>query len=97
MFFNSHNNPIFNKYYTSPLAKMTQNIIILASLKASFKYEKLAIKTLQSQNAEIEKAQSNRPASAKAFLMLKEGVVTLKNSKKILQRDSIKIKNIMCS
>jgi uncharacterized protein len=83
-----------DKYYTSPLAKMTQNIIKLASLKSSFSYEELAIKTLESMNAEIQKSQSNVPASARAFLMQQEGIVTLKNSKKILQRDYLKIKKI---
>ncbi|EDZ62131.1 protein containing DUF255 [Sulfurimonas gotlandica GD1] len=83
-----------DKYYTSSLAKMTQNIIKLASLRASFKYEKLALKTLESQNALIEKEQSNVPASAIAFLMLQEEVVTLKNTKETLERDVSKIKNI---
>jgi len=83
-----------DKYYTSPLARITQNIIKLASLRASFRYEKLALKTLESQNALIEKEQSNVPASAIAFLMLQKKVVTLKNDKKSLKRDYIKIKNI---
>lgn len=83
-----------DKYYTSPLAKMTQNIIKLASLKASFSYEKLALKTLESQNALIEKEQSNVPASAIAFLMQKKEVVILKNTKETLKRDFLKIKKI---
>ena len=73
---------------------MTQNIIKLASLKASFRYEKLALKTLESQNSVIEKELSNVPASASSFLMQREGMVTLKNSKKVLENDFIKIKSI---
>ena len=83
-----------DKYYTSPLAKMTQNIIKIASLKSSFSYEALAIKTLESMNAEIEKSQSDVPASARAFLMQEEGIVILKNSKEILQKNALKIKKI---
>jgi uncharacterized protein YyaL (SSP411 family) len=83
-----------DKYYTSPLAKMTQNIIKLASLKASFRYEKLALETLESQNALIETEQANTPASAVAFLMQTEKVVTLKNTKQTLKKDFLKIKNI---
>ena len=71
-----------DKYYTSALAKMTQNILKLASLKASFKYEKLAIKTLESMNFTLEKQQDNTPASARAFLMLSEKIVTIKSNKK---------------
>ena len=83
-----------DKYYTSPLAKMTQNIIKMASLKASFKYEKLALKTLEFLNVKIEKEQSNTPASAIAFLMQSQKIITLKNSKKTLKKDFFKIKDI---
>ena len=83
-----------NKYYTSALARMTKNIIKLASLRASFRYEKLALKTLESQNTLIEKEQSNVPASAIAFLMQEKEVVTLKNTKEILIKDFLNIKKI---
>ena len=73
-----------DKYYPSPLAKMLQNIIKLASLKSSFKYDKLSLDTLEWIDAEIEESQSNSPASAKAYLMQKLGVVTLKSSKENL-------------
>ncbi|MCD6172646.1 MAG: thioredoxin domain-containing protein, partial [Sulfurimonas sp.] len=76
-----------DKYYTSPLAKMTQNIIKLASLKSSFKYDKLARETLETMNANIEKSQSNTPAAAKAFLMQTLGVVTLKSSSENLEKE----------
>ena len=81
-------------HYVSPLSRMIQNIIKLASLKGSRKYEKLAIITLEYLKQNIEKNQANVPASAVAYLMQKIGVVTLKNSKKNLQRDSLKIRNI---
>ena len=85
---------IKDKYYTSALGKMSQNILKLASLKASFKYEKLALKTLESMNAEIEKKQFETPASATAFMMQKVGIVTLKSSEQNLVKNSLKIKQI---
>jgi len=83
-----------DKYYTSALGKMSQNILKLASLKASFKYEKLAIKTLESMNAEIEKKQFETPAGARAFMMQKVGIVTLKSSQQNLMKNTLKIKQI---
>ena len=80
-----------DKYYTSALAKMIQNALHLASLKSSFKYEALAIKTLESINEKIETKQTQVPASAKAFLMLEENIVTLKSSKTNLQKHALEI------
>lgn len=83
-----------DKYYTSPLAKMTQNILKLASIKGSFKYEKLATKTLETKNASIQKQLSDVPASSIAYLMQHYKVITIKNIKEILKRDYHLIKNI---
>lgn len=83
-----------DKYYTSALAKMLQNIIVLASLKSSFTYESLAIDTLERMNAVIEDKQSNAPASATAFLMQKHKLVTLKSSVDNLEKNSAEIRNI---
>ena len=83
-----------DKYYTSALGRMTQNIIKLASLKDSFIYEDLALATLASLNATLEKKQENAPSSAIAFLMQSRGVVLLKNSKKTLLRDKLEISTI---
>ena len=83
-----------DKYYTSALAKMTQNLIRLAALKASFKYEKISLSTLELLNSTIELKQSDVPASATAFLMNHSGVITLKNSKERLLRDRVAIELI---
>lgn len=83
-----------DKYYTSALAKMTQNFLKMASLKESFRYEKVALQTLESLNAIIQKEQSDTPASATAFMMQSLGVVTLKNTKKQLIQEAIAIKKI---
>ena len=72
---------LVDKYYTSALGKMIQNILKIASLKNSFKYEKLAINTLDSISEKIAKYQDATPASARAFLMLNQKIITIKSSK----------------
>ena len=85
---------LVDKYYTSPVSKMIQNIIKLASLKESFKYEKLAISSLKSINSELSMKQSDVPAAAKAYLMQKLNVVTLKSDKNNLVKNRLIIKKI---
>ncbi|MFT5661453.1 MAG: hypothetical protein ACI9TV_002099 [Sulfurimonas sp.] len=76
-----------DKYYTSPLGKMLQNIVYLASLKSSFEYNKLARDTLTTINYEIQIKQSSVPASAKAFLMQNIGLITLKSKVQNLEKN----------
>ena len=83
-----------DKYYTSPLSKMLQNIIKLASLEGSFKYEKLALESLKHIKPRLKKELSNIPAAATAFMMQKLGFVTLKSNQENLHKNAIKIKNI---
>ncbi|WP_434581498.1 DUF255 domain-containing protein [Sulfurimonas sp. NW15] len=72
---------INDKYYTSPLSKMLQNIIKLASLKASFQYEKLFQSSMEKLKEELIREESNAPALAQAYLMQKLGVVVVKSTK----------------
>lgn len=83
-----------DKYYISPLSKMAQNILKMASLKESFRYEKLAIKTLESLNAELSLKLSATPAAATAFLMQSLKLVSLKSKKENLLSNQLKIKSI---
>ena len=83
-----------DKYYTSALGKMAQNLMKISSLKESFIYEDLAVATLESLNQRLQKEQGNAPSSAIAFMMNKFGIVTLKNSKKTLVKNISKIKDI---
>jgi len=83
-----------DKYYVSPLSKMLQNILNIATLKDSFKYEKLALKTLESINAELRLSQSDAPSAATAFLMQSLRLVSLKSTKENLLKNQLKIKNI---
>ena len=68
-----------DKYYTSPLSKMLQNILRMATLKESFRYEKLATATLKGIEEELIFKQSDAPAAAAAFLMQNLKVVSLKS------------------
>lgn len=83
-----------DKYYTSPLSKMAQNILKMATLKESFRYEKLALKTLESINAELSLKLSDAPAAATAFLMQSLNIVSLKSKKENLLVNQLKIKSI---
>ena len=83
-----------DKYYTSPLSKMAQNIVKIASLKESFRYEKLAVSTLEGINVALRFKQSDAPAAAAAFLMQDLKVVTLKSKIENLKENRDKISQI---
>ena len=83
-----------DKYHTSALGKMLQNIIKLASLKGSFVYEKLALASLKHLQVQLKKREVNAPATASAYLMQSLGFVTLKSSKSNLQKNAVRIQNI---
>jgi len=83
-----------DKYYTSALSKMLQNIAKLASLKASFTYEKLLVKSLDNLKSELQEKQADAPALATAYLMQKLNIATLKSQKSNLQDGYKQIKAI---
>jgi uncharacterized protein YyaL (SSP411 family) len=85
---------LIDKYYASPLSKMLQNIINIASLKASFRYEKLALATLEPQVDALKFKQSDAPALAKAYLMQMLKVTTLKSKKENLLKHKKEIQKI---
>ncbi|WP_457746216.1 thioredoxin domain-containing protein [Sulfurimonas sp.] len=83
-----------DKYYTSALSKMVQNYLNIAALKASFRYEKVAQKSLHTLSGELANKASDAPALATAYLMQKYGVVVLKSSKKNLLQNTKEIQKI---
>ena len=83
-----------DKYYTSPLSKMAQNIVKMATLKESFRYEKLAIATLNGIKEDLIFKQSDAPAAAAAFLMQNLKVVSLKSKIENLLENRDKISKI---
>ena len=76
-----------DKYYTSAAGKMVQNILKLAALKASFKYENFAKMTLDSFMLRLIEKKADAPALSRAFLMYKEGIIVLKSKKENLQKN----------
>jgi uncharacterized protein YyaL (SSP411 family) len=83
-----------DKYYTSALAKMLQNISKLAALKSSLSYERFLQKSLKGLMPELEKKQSGVPALASVYLMQKYGVPVVKSSKKNLLKNRKEIERI---
>jgi hypothetical protein len=85
---------LLDKYYVSALSNMLINIIKLASLKSSFKYEKLAKSVLRSKESILSEKLAQVPALARAYLMIKNEYVTLKSNKKNLYKNRLKISKI---
>ena len=85
---------LVDKYYTSPTSKMLQNIIKLAAIKESFKYEKLAQETLLEINNVLSFKQSDVPAAATAYLMQNLETITVKSSSENLRKYAQEIEKI---
>jgi uncharacterized protein YyaL (SSP411 family) len=76
-----------DKYYTSALAKMLQNIIKLSALQSSFEYEVLVKKSLNHLDNQLYTKMSDVPGLARAYLMQHYCLYILKSSRLNLQRD----------
>ncbi len=85
---------LIDKYYISPLAKMLQNIVKLAILKESFRYEKLANSILISLEPQLQEKLALTPALATSYLMQKKQIVLLKSNRKNLEKNRVKIESI---
>jgi len=70
-----------DKYYTSAVSQMIENIIKISAIKASFRYEKFAKESLNTLKSQLNEKASNAPALAKDYLMNHFGVVVLKSNK----------------
>ncbi len=85
---------LVDKYYISPLAKMLQNIVKLATLKESFRYEKLGDTIITSLEPQLQKKLASAPALATAYLMQNEKFVLLKSNLKNLKKNRLEIEYI---
>ena len=83
-----------DKYYTSAISKMLQNITNLAALEANFNYEKFVKKSLNYYKSELISKQSYVPALAQVYLMNLYGVIVLKSNKQNLLKEEYLIKQI---
>ncbi len=71
-----------DKYYTSALSKIIEDIIKLSALKESFEYEKLAQKSIQANEITLKRELANTPKLAHDYLMQKNGVFVVKSNKR---------------
>ena len=83
-----------DKYYKSGVSCMLQNLLILSSLKGTFKYEDLASKSLQHMQNILKKELANTPALALAYMIHKYGFAIIKSSKENLHKNILKIKKL---
>ncbi len=83
-----------DKYYTSAVSKMVQNIISVAALKESLRYDKFAQKSLDNLQNALAYKLADAPALARAYLMQKNEVILLKSKKKNLIDNRKKIQEI---
>ncbi|QOP45477.1 thioredoxin domain-containing protein [Sulfurimonas paralvinellae] len=84
-----------DKYYTSSLSKIIQDILKLSGIKESLRYEKLAYASMNNLHLELQERLADAPALARAYLMQKEGVVSLKSKKENLLKNYKKIQEIL--
>ena len=80
-----------DKYYVSAVSKMIHNLFKIASLKSSFKYEKIAIKSLKKLSTHMS---VDTPALARAYLMKEYGYVIIKANKSHLKKKKIAINSV---
>ncbi len=78
-----------DKYYISAQAKTLQNLLDLALLTDSLKYQNIALKSLQKLSLNLD-----TPASNKALLMKNYGVILLKSNKENLVKNRTNIESL---
>ena len=76
-----------DRYYTSALGRMLQNLLKLAVLDSSLRYKEIADNSLSHVSKELQIKQSDAPSAAIAYLMNKIGVIGIKNSKTMLLKN----------
>ena len=83
-----------DRYYTSALGRMLQNLLKLAVLDSSLRYKEIADNSLSHVSKELQIKQSDAPSAAIAYLMNKIGVIGIKNSKTMLLKNQKQIEDI---
>jgi uncharacterized protein YyaL (SSP411 family) len=77
---------INDKHYKSTPSQMVENLLKLASLKSSFRYQKIAQSSLDILSKKLQKDILHSPALADDYLAYSYQYITLKSSQKNLQR-----------
>ena len=83
-----------DKYYTSSLSLMLENLVRLASLTEELKYNKIVRDTLQQNTKVLENIPTNASKLLHTFLRLERGDVIIKATKEKLQKNENKIEKM---
>jgi len=83
-----------DKYYTSGVSVIINELLKFAYIKGDLKYEVLAGKSLEDLQNTLEKGLSNAPALALAYMIHKYGFVIIKSSNLNLKRNFLYIQQL---
>ena len=83
-----------DRYYTSELSVMLENLVRLTGLTEELSYHELAKKTIQNSGAVLEKFPAKAPKLLHTFLRLKMGNVIIKSKLEKLQKNKKEIEAI---
>lgn len=75
-----------DRYYTSALSVMLENLVRLASLTEELTYNEIVKETIQNTGAVLKKSPAKAPKLLHTFLRLKMGDVIIKSNMKNLQK-----------
>jgi len=80
-----------DKYYTSSLSLMLENLVRLASLTEELEYNEIVKQTMQKNITVLESLPTNTSKLLHTFLRLEKGDVIIKATRKKLQKNAKKI------
>ena len=80
-----------DRYYTSSLSVMLENLVRLSSLTEELSYHEIVKETIQNSGGVLEKSPAKAPKLLHTFLRLKMGDVIIKVTTEKLQKSSKEI------
>ncbi len=83
-----------DRYYTSPLSMMLENLLRLSSLTENLDYNDIVKETITNLGAVLEKNPAQAPKLLHTFLRLKMGDVIIKSTKDKLQKSRKEIERM---
>lgn len=83
-----------DRYYTSPLSLMLENLVRLSSLSENFDYNKIVKETMGSIGAVLEENPAQAAKLLHTFLRLKMGDIIIKSTKEKLQKGRKEIESM---
>lgn len=83
-----------DRYYTSPLSVMLENLLRLASLSESLGYSEIVQETIKNLGAVLQTSPAEAPKLVHTFLRLELGDVIIKSTKEKLQKSRKEIEEM---